>query len=304
LPAGELRRKLELEMQKKPLFSREQLGRMRAGLIGLHDDIAAFVDRSGQAAADSRAAQELAEAAISEEVFTALSQGSLLLESVADHCYALTQTLVEPISTMAPWTLVRASIESGALSCWLLSHRITRRERVGRSLAFRYEGLIQQSKLAQSSNDAKSQQTIRSRIDELETEGAALGYTPVQDRNGKRIGVGQQMPAATKCIRETLDEEATYRLLSGVAHSHTWAIIQAGFHAPDPSTPTSLAKHLSSEAVAWLLRHAADALARPIWEKMLLFGFDNRKLEAILTRRYEEMERQARTFFWRQAQPS
>lgn len=291
-------------MQRKPLFSLEQVERMRAGLIGLHDDIAAFVDRSGQAAADSQAARELAEAAISEEVFTALSQGSLLLESVADHAYALTQTLVKPISTMAPWTLVRASLESAALSCWLLSHGITRRERVGRSLAFRHDGLIQQLKLARSTNDAESQQAIGSRIDELETDAATLGYTPVQDRNGKRIGVGQQMPTATECIRETLDEEATYRLLSGVAHSHTWAIIQAGFHAPDPSTPTSLAKHLSFDAVAWLLMHAADALARPVWEKMLLFGFDNHKLEAILTRRYEEMERQARTFFWRQAKPS
>ncbi len=175
------------------LFSLEQALRIRDAYVGLRDDISAFLMASGEKPAPgSQAACERAEPGMSEHMLTVFAQGSLLLESAADHCHALTQTLVEPISTMVPWTLVRAGLESAALSCWLMSYSIDRRERLSRSLAFQYEGLYQQLKLANSCGNYASvdKGKVQIQSDKVLSNAAALGYPPVLDKHGGRLGQG------------------------------------------------------------------------------------------------------------------
>ena len=289
----------------EPLVSIDDLRRMLVGFSALQDDVSDFVNDSGyNPHSGSLGAIELAEAVDRESIFTAFSQGSLLLESAADHAHALLQILRPPVSTMAPWTLVRAGLESAALSCWLLAYDIGRRERIGRSMAFRHEDLSQQLKFARSNSNEPARQHISKQIDELEQEAIFLGYPLVHNKAGKRTGIGQRMPTATESIRMLLGTETTYRMLSGIAHSHPWALIQVGFRAPDPKVPTMLTKHLSKASAGWLLMHAADILARPVWEKTLLYGFDRQRLESLLETRYEEIGYAEARFFWRKRMSS
>ncbi len=105
----------------------------------------------------------------------------------------------------------------------------------------------------------------------------------------------------TDCIGKVLGKEVVYRLLSSIAHSHPCALIQAGFHAPDPNNPTTREKHLRPDMIAWLMLEAADVLSMPAWERSLLFGFDKAGLEAVLDRRYGEMGCSPDSCFWRQS---
>src|SRR5574341_767357 len=139
----------------------------------------------------SKAAKELAEFSRPESIGTAYSQGIVLIEVAADYVFAVTRTLTEPAETIAPWACVRGVLETSALSMWLLDTGINANERVKRSLAFRYEGLDQQKKFAQSTDGNIDPQIIISRIDEVEQIALELGFDKVTDKRGKRIGIGQ-----------------------------------------------------------------------------------------------------------------
>lgn len=272
---------------------------MREALVALDADVAEFVNKYGhEPAPNSPAAKEQEDSGRAEWLSAAYSQGHMLLESAADHAFALTCLLAaRRIPTMAPYTCVRAGLEAAAISCWLLSNRIDARERISRNFAFMYEGLDQQRKLANVTRPADSE-GILSGIEELEAEARTLGYAPVEDRNNKRIGIAQRMPSATECIRETLDEEALFRLFSAVAHSHTWALLQLGFHTPVSSEPNIFSKKLQNHAAGLLLIKAADAIAKPTWAKAFLFGHDLDNLSQILETRYKEMGVGGNRHFW------
>jgi len=273
--------------------------RMRHALLSLVNDLGAFLDEFGmEPAADSLAAKEQEESSKGEQLLAAYSQGHLLLESAADHAIALARLLEEPVTTMAPWTCMRAGIESAAMSCWLLSSQITAAERISRSFAFRYDGLSQQLKCARTSNNMGAVRDILARMDETEAQALSLGYQPILDKKNKRAGIGQRMPSATQCVATILDEEKLYRISSAVVHAHPWALIQVGFHAPDPNRPDMLKKSLSKTSAALFLLTALDFLAKPAWAEALLFGYNPRLLSGILERRYEEMGIDKCRRFW------
>jgi len=280
-------------------FSEQDVERKRKALAELHDDVAQFVNESGMyPVPESLAAKEQADSSKAEHLSNAYSQGHLLLECAADHAFALTRLLVKPVQAMAPYTCVRGSLESAALSCWLLSNRIDSRERMGRSFAFRYNGLSQQLKLADMKDDTNSRKAILSRIEKVDAEARSLGYAPVVGKKGDRIGIAQKMPSATECIGKTLDEKWLYRVLSGMAHGQTWIQMQLSFHVPDPTEPTLHKKTLSTYAAAFLLWKAADTLAKPVWTKASLFGHDLDNLSRILKRRYTEIGLAENLHFW------
>ena len=56
-------------------------------------------------------------------------------------------------------------------------------------------------------------QGTKDRIDEVEQDALETGYAPIA-----------KMPSATDVIKQMLDEEEMYRLLSAVTHGHNWAI--------------------------------------------------------------------------------
>ena len=199
---------------------------MRGALEALCDDVGDYLDSSSLfAVSGSAASREMADRELAAQLSNAYHQASLLLESAADHAFALTRLLVEPVPTVAPWTCARGGLEASAISCWLLDPDITPRERVSRSYACRYDGLREQEKLARTAGDQAFLQNVQARMDEIEVQAAGLGYPAVQNRREERIGVGRVMPAKTRCIEEVFGQETLYRIFSAMAHSQSSAMV-------------------------------------------------------------------------------
>jgi hypothetical protein len=263
---------------------------MTQALYHLHEESGRFLNNCGhQPSETSIAATELGLFQEPELVKTAYAQGSALIEVAADHLVAFIRTTTEPVQTVAPWTCVRATIESGALACWLLAPDINVRTRVQRSFAFRYEGLSQQVKFGKASGNDADTAKANERISAVEDAALKLGFPQVQDKHGKRSGIAQQMPRATRLVGEVLGEEATYRLLSAITHAHPWALQQSSFRKVDSEGAPIFEKNLQPIAVAFLSIKAADSFCRPVWYKCKLFGWDVKRLEGIFGSAYDSL---------------
>lgn len=272
---------------------------MRAALVALCEDAGSFSDsKPPQPLAGSLAAAEWLHPDLKAYLLAAHSEATLLLETCMDYAFALTRLLVGPIPTVAPWTCVRGGLEAAALSCWLLSDSIDARERASRSFAYRYAGLVQQKALATAIDDQALIVKTLSRMDELEEQARTIGYPCVQNRKGKRDGVGQRMPKITRVVADNLDEEEFYRVLSSMAHGHSWVVMQLGFRAPDPAIPILLRKHIDPASAATLIVKAANCVAKPLWAKARLFGHDLDALADILDRRYTDLCANESQRFW------
>ncbi|HEU0015283.1 MAG TPA: hypothetical protein VFQ45_16465 [Longimicrobium sp.] len=282
--------------------------RMRDALTTLHGGVAAFVNEQGiLPSAHSQADNETRTFSRPESVQTVCSQANLFIEVAADQLTAFTKTITEPFETIAPWTCIRALLESAALAAWLLDPRPSVHERVGRSLALRYEGLDQQLKFVRiaAPSDAPA---ILTRIDEVERDAIGMGFQVVTDRHGKRNGIGQRMPSATVVIRDTLDEEKMYRMLSAVAHGHFWAIHQLGFrrNTSRDKTLSSSGVHLSAlekevnlPGMAYLTLLSAKAFGRAVWNQCQYYGWNQGRLVTILENAADEMNASKRMRFWK-----
>src|SRR5215469_13492301 len=122
-------------------LTRDDVISMREALNALHDEVGRFLESHGnRPAPGSKLAAEMT-VFRADEVMCAYLHGSLLIQIVADQLTALTKTITEPVQTIAPWTCLRALLESAALSAWLLEPDIGGKVRVQRSLAHRHEGL-------------------------------------------------------------------------------------------------------------------------------------------------------------------
>lgn len=268
-------------------FTREQAVKALQGVEELHDKTADFFNSQGlEPKSDSPAAKELQAFKRPESLLTAYGQGTGLIEVAADHLIAVTKTLTEPAQTVAPWTTARVVLEASALSCWLLDTKITARVRVGRSLSFRYEGLIQQKKFVKAIGVKTDDVNLR--IEEVEAMAESLGFAKLRSKkSGDRTGIGQIMPSVTEIIRDTLQEEANYRLFSAMAHAHHWAYTQLSFKKAGETAVMNnkvffMEKHISLETVLWLCGVVARCLAQTIKHQCELFGWNTARLNIIL----------------------
>ena len=261
----------------------------------LHDKTGLFFDAQGlEPNAGSLASSELHIFERPESLLTAYSQGNSLIEVAADHLIAFTKTITEPAQSIAPWTITRAILEASALSSWLLDTKIDARVRIKRSIAFRYEGLVQQTKFAQAAGLHTEVEKGNARIEEIEVLAESLGYAKLRNDKGKRTGIGQVMPSVTEVIRDTLDEEANYRLYSAMAHAHHWAYSQLSFRKAgetdfQENKAFLMEKHLSLEAVWWLCGNVTRYFAQPIKSKCELFGWDLKQLNIIIDNVFGEI---------------
>jgi len=234
-----------------------------------------------QPSSDSHASKELISFARPESIGTAYSQGMTLIEVAADYGFALKNTLTEPAQSIAPWTCVRGCLEASALSMWLLDSKIDARERVKRSLAFRYEGLEQQAKFAQATKGKINPNDIEKRIDQIEQVAQGLGFPKIIDRNNKRIGAGQKMLPITQIVIEMLDKEQNYRLLSAMVHAHPWALQHFGFiqtHTDqmifENVKGAYFEKHISLDSINFLCVETIQCIFQALKTNFELFGWD------------------------------
>jgi hypothetical protein len=288
----------------------EYIDAIRSGLTAFTAEAGGYVDAQeiGHATI-SQAAKELATFVRPESLVTAAGQAAQLIESVAEHVGAFVRTITNPIQPIACWTCVRSMLESSALAAWILDPTVDAKTRVGRSLALRYEGQEQKVKFGRAAGiDEKEIQAAEARIDEIERVALGMGYAPVRDKNNRRIGIGQRAPAATDIIKMMLDEECAYRLLSAVAHGHSWAIVRLGFKAKAGAPQVSLGgiptilfeKSVDNPAnFAYLGMCAAKAFAMPLWNQCRYNGWDVAAVTVVFESVYDTLLASPAVRFWR-----
>ncbi len=277
----------------------EHFDKLQSGIKSLLGEVSHFVNANGNYPQEmSVARSEIEVDKYSEEVQTVCSQGSLLAESAGDHAFAVCRLLEPPLLTVSPWTSVRGALEAAAYGCWLMDPNIEVRDRIARSLAFRYSGLLHQKRAADSMRDEYGVRHVKERIQEVKANARRLGFEEKTDKKGRVLGVATTLPSSTECIRDYLSNESGYRILSSIAHSHPSAMISVSFKATTESEPSLLSKNLSVGSACWLLMTAADAFSAIAWRQASYFGYDLEEFRHSLDAIYDGMGLREESRFW------
>ena len=148
-------------------------------------------------------------------------------------------------------------------------------------MAFRYEGLEQQVKLAETTEGMVNSKDIHKRIDQIEQVAQELGFPRVLDKNHKRIGVGQKMPSTTQVVIQMLNKEKNYRLLSAMVHAHPWALQHFGFIQTHTNQMifenvkgAYFEKHISLDSINFLCVETIQCIFEALKMNFKLFGWD------------------------------
>ncbi len=126
-------------------------------------------------------------------------------------------------------------------------------------------------------------------IDRVEAQAMSLGFAPLRKRKTKRRdGIGECMPGATIIIKTVLDDEVMYRLLSAVAHGHTWAISQLFYTESSgddmkvgATDARALRKQIKIDVLALATQCAVKAFLRALWNQCQFYGWDCDKFEEV-----------------------
>jgi len=281
----------------------------RRSLERLFDEVSAFhTSQGGEPKPGSIAAQERASYSRPDAIQTVLGITNLLLESVGEHVTTFVKTITEPVNPLAAWTCVRSMLESSAIAAWLLDPAINAQTRVGRVFAHRYEGMEQQLKLMNAmGTPAADIQKFEAHINDTENIAFSLGFARLRNNRGQITSIGQPMPNATEMIQLMLQEGIAYRLMSAVAHGHTWALQQVGFKAAGPTVfgqngvvVTPYEKHSGTvQGYAFLATRAAKCFAVPLWNHCRYFGWNDIKLKETFESVYDEFQGSISIRFWR-----
>lgn len=268
-----------------------------------------FINENDGPKSGSQAEREMSQTHRSESIVTAVSISYLLIEYNGEHLSAFLKILREPIEHFAAWTCVRSMLESSALASWMVDPNINYKERIARQFAHRYEGLNQLLRLAQSAAfDPAKISLLKSRIDQVESDALALGYSRLTNSKNKLIGIARQMPNATDLIGQVLGEEEMYRLLSAVAHGHAWAHIQLGFKpvqlTQDQSeiggiTVQPMEKQVLEKGLHYLGLGAAKAFAQPIFNYACFLGWNVAPIIEVFEEVYNILQVKDDVRFWR-----
>jgi len=283
-------------MKRDPISIPELIQSVRVFL----EDTGSLMDSFGlEPLEHSRAMAEIAEFPDTRIIEASFNQGSLLLETCADHIMAFIKTVTEPIQTLAPWSIVRTVIESSSFACWLFDISINAQIRSMRSLGFRYKGLREQSKLADISEDSALFNKVINQINSLEARAIKAGIKEIRNKKGKRDSIGLRIPKISDLVNETLNMEMEYRLFSSIVHSHSWATNQVGFKKIPTLGGFKLEKDLSLESIYILTNCSIRAISKPIWYKAVLYGWDISKFEILFDSIFDQI-RVAKEFrFWK-----
>jgi len=228
---------------------------------------------------------------VNDHVETAYSQASILIEVAADHLAAFVRAITQPALSISPWTSIRGVLEATAISRWLLDANLQAALRASRSLQFRCEGLSQQVKFARATGDDKFLTGAMRRLEEVLQRASMHGLALKQDAQAAPKALLSPMPSITDLIKDYLDEEAAYRLLSAMAHAHPWALQQLAFSAVRDDQPKILEKTHPIGSIAYMGRLAFKASKAPIVDKCVLFGWPSEGISAFFHGALHEFHR-------------
>jgi hypothetical protein len=287
--------------------SKQYLETLREALTHLCNESAGLtMSHGGEPSEDSQLANELASFADPELIYHACYLGTTLIDFGGEHISAFVKLLAEPIEILASWTCVRSMLESCSLAAWMLDPTIDARLRAGRVFTLRYEEMSQQATLLRTvQNDPPALHKLVARIEAVEQQAVSMGYPRALDKKGKRVGFVEKMPTATEMIRMMLNDEWSYRLLSAVAHGHTWAIRGLGWSQFGPEfkvgnvTLKQLEKSVNPHAIAIMGLSAAKAFVRPVWNQCRFYGWNALQFEEVFENVFDKMATKDNQRFWR-----
>jgi hypothetical protein len=78
----------------------------------------------------------------------------------------------------------------------------------------------------------------------------------------------------TQIIREELNEEAFYRILSSIIHGYSWSLTQTSFMRITTGDRPMIEKILHPNAIIFLCHLLTETIIIPIRNKSILFGLD------------------------------
>lgn len=204
----------------------------------------------------------------------AICLGMQLIESAGEHLLLFAKGFDPPYLAFAPLTCARGVLEAAAYAAWLLDPNIDARDRIGRGLARRMQGLDEQRKFGISYKNDGIRDHSQSRIDDVKARSDATSIAAARH------------PGATEVIGQQLGNESLYRLLSAIAHGHSWSHIACGYK--DAGT-------LSEECEIRRLEKAMDprfpftvgvssfmALSRATWFLVRLIGLGRERFSEIV----------------------
>ena len=278
-----------------------------------NEAVGVYPEHGKEFSAGSPAACELSASRDPHMPVDALTMATALIGSGSEHVLAYSRAITEPILTTACWSCARSVLEPCAFALWLLNPQIDPHTRGGRVYALRYKNMEEGLKYirAVSGTDTDIQKQ-KSRIREVEREAFNYGYLPLTARSragkrkGKRIGIGQVMPSATEVIKQMLDEEGTYRVLSAAAHARSWAIRvlgkrETGHRRKIENTQVVIFEaHTKPETIAAFSVASAKALAKSLWEQHCYAGWEKKHLIEVFEQTYNRLGIKEIRRFWRQ----
>lgn len=288
---------------RSELYSPENVVNMISAVRGLIQGSAQIYNKyDNEPGPESIASQERDSFPNRELIKDVHYRGVLSMEAAADHLMVFADSLTEPAKTVAPWTCVRGLLESSALATWFLDPTIDARERVGRCFAFRYSGFTQQIKFLRADGATAEIEMVQQRIQKVEQDAISLGYPRLLNENGNIKAIAMPMPNITELIGMTLNREGEYRLLSGVAHGHHWAVSQVGFRVSEENIGGQLVKiikkHLHPEVVLFATDIAVSAFATVLWRLWRLYGWEEEEIKNLLDKIYDQMHYKTEIRFW------
>jgi hypothetical protein len=132
-----------------------------------------------------------------------------------------------------------------------------------------------------------------------------LGYPKSHDKNKKRNGFVEKMPSATELTKRMLHDEWSYRMLSAVAHGHSWAIRGLGWASFGPDVVVNgvplrqFEKTVNPDAIAVMGLSATKALCRPLWNQCRYFGWHAEQFKTLFENVFDELGTNDNQRFWR-----
>jgi hypothetical protein len=244
----------------------------------------------------------------SEAIATAYSQAFIAIVVAGDHLAAVNRVLTEPVMTFAPWTALRVILESSATALWLLTKGISAKERVARSMALRYQYLLDGRTFSreapgrftmQPDTMRMNLQQIEQQLRDIENTAKARNIKLAHDSKGQVTGIGNGVPSMVDLIRRTLGEVQMYRLLSALAHGRTWAQVPLGFRYVENIKIKALTQHLDPVMAASVIVNAIIWHNRAVWAYFDLAGWDLESLKSVLEQHFDQAHLVAETRFWR-----
>ena len=295
-----------------PLFDDKHLPVIREALTALYDGVVALRKTIvGDPLQGSPFAKELSASQHKELLVSAWSIAVTLIESGGEHMIAFVKTITEPMQPIACWTCIRSMLEPCARAAWLLDPAIDADMRIRRSFAIRFDGMEQRLKLARATNQPRNlREAIENRIVKVEQDAVAMGYPKLRDKKDTRMGIGVKMPVATELVKDILDAETAYRILSAVSHGQEAAIRELSYTPVSGSSATSeiggarvtyFEKTVHPDLAAWQGLKAAGTFTIPVLRQFTYAGWETDPLRKLFDKIFNRLQAGPHIRFWRRA---